>query len=107
MLLILSFAKSSDASEPIFAQGQGRPPSPHSVGYLSGGRTKRGSPKGARLQAADAGTRRLRSGPDRGSSHSKGPARVALKALTYLRQRRISLRLRLRLEASPLKGAAL
>ena len=40
-------------------------------------------PQGARLKAADAGTRRLRAGPSRGSKQPKGLARAALKAAAY------------------------
>ena len=35
------------------------------------------------LEGADAGTRRLQAGPDQGSEHQKGTARVVLKAETY------------------------
>ncbi len=58
-------------------------------------------PKGARLKAADAGTWKLQAGPNSGSEHPKGLARAALEVEAYLRQRRISLRLRLRPEGLP------
>ena len=44
---------------------------------------RRRFPQGASLEAADAGTRRLQAGPDRGRAHPKGTARAVLKAETY------------------------
>ena len=44
---------------------------------------RQGLPQGARLEAADAGTWRLRAGPERGSEHPKGSVRAALKAQAY------------------------
>ena len=40
-------------------------------------------PQGVSLEAADAGTRSLQAGPDRGSEYLKGSVRAALEAEAY------------------------
>ena len=55
MLLVLGFAESSDAAEPMFAYEDRKVP-----GRKEGG----GGSEGARLEGADVGVGRLLAGPD-------------------------------------------
>ena len=59
-----------------------------------------GCPRRDELEGRRRKDAEVPAGPNQGSKHAKGLARAALKAPPYLRQRRISLRLRLRPEGS-------
>src|SRR5574341_2026706 len=63
MLLILGFAESSDAAEPMFAYEDREVP---------GRKRAAVAPKGARLKSADVGVGRLMAGPGRWSEQHRG-----------------------------------